>query len=64
MNSKKSKYSIRSNYTLSLNEDRGECFWQQERGVRYGNSRKARAKAKVQKRRSERRKNKNFVFEN
>lgn len=39
---------------LSLNDDRGDAFWQTERGPRYGVARKAIAKAKVHKRRSER----------
>jgi len=48
------KFSKRTPRTLSLNEDRGDAFWQIERGVRYGVSRKARSKAKVYKRRLER----------
>jgi hypothetical protein len=53
-----SKFSKRTGYTLSLNADRGDATWQQERGERYGNSRKARAKSKVSVRKSDRRKNK------
>lgn len=49
---KRNKLSIDTRLTLlSLNDDREGCFWQIERGPRYGNSRKARAKAKVQSRR-------------
>jgi hypothetical protein len=55
---KLSKFSKRTGYTLSLNADRGDATWQQERGERYGNARKARAKAKVSIRKSDRRKNK------
>lgn len=50
------KYTKRSGRILGLNEDRGEAFWQYERGPRYGVARKARAKAKHQERRKERRK--------
>jgi len=42
----KNKYTKRTGFTLSLNDDRGEAFWQIERGPRYGNSRKARALGK------------------
>ena len=48
---KRSKYSKRSGVKLSLNEDREGAFWQQERGPRYGNSRKVRSKIKIIKRR-------------
>lgn len=51
----KNKLTKRTGYTLSLNEDRGEAFWQTERGVRYGNARKARSKAKTSIRRKQRR---------
>ncbi len=40
---------------LSLNEDRGDAFWQIERGPRYGNARKSRAKSKTYIRRKEKR---------
>lgn len=52
---KTNKYTKRSGETLSLNDDRGDAIWQIERGKRYGNSRKARAKAKHLLRRKKRR---------
>lgn len=58
---KTNRYTKRSGYTKSLNDDRGDAFWQVERGSRYSQSnRKWRAKMKVKLRRKERRKNKNF----
>lgn len=48
---KRSKYSKRSGVKLSLNEDREGAFWQEERGTRYGNTRKVRSKMKILKRR-------------
>ncbi len=60
---KVSKLSTRTGYTLSLNADRGEATWQEERGERYGNARKARAKAKVAIRKADRRKNKQIKLE-
>lgn len=58
-----SKLSTRTGYTLSLNADRGMATWQEERGERYGNARKARAKAKVAIRKADRRKNKLIELE-
>lgn len=60
---KVSKLSTRTGYTLSLNADRGMAIWQEERGERYGNARKARAKAKVAIRKADRRKNKLIELE-
>ena len=60
---KVSKLSKRTGYTISLNADRGEATWQEERGERYGNARKARAKAKVAIRKADRRKNKKILDE-
>ena len=57
----KNKLTKRTGYTLSLNEDRGDAFWQTERGPRYGNARKARSKAKVSGRRKERRASKKIT---
>ena len=51
----KSKYAKRSGETLSLNADREGATWQEERGPRYGNARKAKAKQKHYERRKERR---------
>lgn len=45
---------------LSLNSDRGDAFWQTERGPRYGNARKAKAKAKRVQARKDRRTNQNW----
>ena len=58
-----SKLSTRTGYTLSLNADRGMATWQEERGERYGNARKARAKVKVAIRKADRRKNKLIELE-
>jgi hypothetical protein len=58
---KKSRFSIDTRITLSLNDDREGCFWQEERGPRYGNSRKARSKAKMQLRKKFRRVSKQFT---
>jgi len=41
-----SRLSKNSKKILSLNENREDAWWQIERGPRYGNSRKARSKAK------------------
>ncbi len=60
---KVSKFTKRTGYTLSLNADRGDATWQQERGERWGNARKAKANAKIDKRRVERRKRKINEFE-
>lgn len=60
---KVSKLSKRTGYTISLNADRGEATWQEERGERYGNARKARAKSKVARRKADRRKNKQIELE-
>lgn len=57
----KSRLEKRSPEKLSLNANREDAFWQYERGPRYGNARKARAKAKKQLRRKER---KNYKIEN
>ncbi len=57
----KSKLSIDTRVTKGLNEDRGDATWQQERGARYGNARKARSRMKVLKRRLERRKKEDFL---
>jgi hypothetical protein len=52
------KYTKRSEYTLGLNDDRVDAFWQIERGKRYGNARKSVRKAKFHRKKVDRRKNK------
>lgn len=54
-----SRFTKRSGHTKSLNADRGDAWWQDERGPRYGNARKAKSKQKVDGRRKERRRNNN-----
>jgi hypothetical protein len=57
MSDKINKFNKHKNdRTLSLNEDRGDSTWQEERGERYGNSRKGRAKKKPQRQRINRKK--------
>lgn len=51
----KSKFAKRSGEILSLNADREGATWQEERGPRYGNARKAKAKQKHYMRRKQRR---------
>jgi hypothetical protein len=46
MGKKKGKFSVDTRTTKGLDEDRGDAWWQEERGPRYGVSRKARAKKK------------------
>lgn len=55
---KRSRLAKRSGTILSLNEDRGDAWWQIERGPRYGNARHARSKAKQQGRKTQRRQGK------
>jgi hypothetical protein len=45
-NDKRSRLYKGSPRKLSLNDDREDAHWQVERGPRWGNSRKARSKAK------------------
>lgn len=52
---KKSKLPKRSGEILSLNDDRGDATWQYERGPRYGNARKSKAKENHYERKKERR---------
>ena len=53
---KLNKHTKRSGMSdLSLNDDRGDATWQYDRGPRYGNARKARAKMKQLDRRKNRR---------
>jgi hypothetical protein len=53
MGSNSKKYKNKEN--PSLNEDRGDAWWQEERGPRYGNSRKVRSRGKVFDRRKRKR---------
>jgi hypothetical protein len=51
---KRSRFAKRSGEILSLNENRDGKTWQEERGIRYGNARKAKSKQKIQERRIQR----------
>lgn len=59
---KDSKFSVDTRCTLSLNDDREDATWQYERGKRYGNARKAKAKQKRSLSRKTRRMNKIWLL--